>query len=108
MNQGYSNYETWGFARHVDGDEVLSERIRGLARHLWDAGEVDPDDALTRSERCLIDLSAELHDVISSGNPLEGQTGLYADLMDTAIHHVSTLEVAKRILKEEIEEAHDE
>lgn len=80
---GWHNYETWLVKLWMDNDPGSQEYYREMAK-----------ESKTKYE-----LSCRIQDEITDGNPLT--TGMYADLLGSALRSVDWYEIANSLWEEE-------
>lgn len=89
---GWTNYETWAVNLWLTNDEGSDSYWRERAQDCY--GDAEHDGVLDRDEVARIALADALRDEIEEGNPLDGDAGLYLDLLTAAIGEVNWYEIA--------------
>lgn len=77
---GWTNYETWSVALHLDNDEGSQDYWREMAE-----------------ENNVYELSQELKFAHENNNPIDVNNDIYAQLLTGAISEVNWYEVAEHI-----------
>lgn len=92
---GYANYETWACKLYIDNDQYTQECYREMCLQAYE--ENDNNKNLTID--CIKNyLESELEE-----NKPE-TTGMYADLLNSAIGNIDTWEVAETLFNDFVEE----
>ena len=78
---GYSNYQTWAVSLWIGNDESLYYQFSNF-------------------EGSRYDLADEMKGFFTENNPLESQSSLYADLLNSALAEVNWDEVAENLMEE--------
>lgn len=92
---GYTNYETWNVALHIDNDQMQQGYWLARAEEL--IGESEPGEVLTAEEEARYALSEELREQHEDGTP--EVTGVYADLLSAALSEVNWVEIAGQLIE---------
>lgn len=95
---GWSNYETWVVNLWLGNDEGAYTTCRSLTQRCFE--EAVADEVLNRKERACYQLANELKEMIEDGNPLAGETSVYADLINASISEVNWKEIANNLLQD--------
>jgi len=97
---GWTNYETWNVALHIDNDESSQEYWRDTAKEIYERcfDNADASSALTVDEHACFELADCLKDFHDEFMP-ELQ-GAYCDLLNAALSSVNWQEIAENLLAE--------
>ena len=93
---GYTNYETWNYKLWIDNDEN--------SQNYWNDRAIDlykialGDDLFSRIDNAAFELKDELKNEIEENQP--EVTGVYADLLNSAISEINFYEIALDILND--------
>ena len=114
-HNGYSNRATWAVASHTQRCDASRRRWKGKTLSSYRKSLATPCSVLTADEAARIDLSAYLHDWLqecdasASWSAACGNNGsLTCELLDIAINDVNMLELARMLLRENVENYNDE
>ena len=88
--QGWTNYETWCVNLWLSNEEPSQRYWAEMAQAAWDASE--PSAYLTREQEAVRALADTMKDELEEAAP--ELTGLYADLLTTALGAVDWVEIA--------------
>ena len=97
---GWTNYETWNVALHIDNERGSQEYWRERAECCLKTFTKNPEkgSVLTVVEQAAMELSNELKDSHEENAPeLEGT---YGDLLNAALSSVNWYEIAKNMVEE--------
>jgi len=103
---GWTNYETWAAKLWMDNEEGSYRHWGSEAQDAWDAAEAD--GTFTREENAASALAEALKEDHESGMP--EVSGLWADLLNTALSEVNWHEIAASLIEDvdKEEEAEEE
>ena len=95
---GWTNYETWNVALHIDNDESSQNYWQETAQEIYDRcfDNADASSTLTVDEHARLELADSLKDYHDEFMP-ELQ-GAYCDLLTAALSDVNWQEIAASIL----------
>lgn len=97
-HNGWSSYETWAVAQHIDNEEGSYNYWRDATRELWE--QATATTYSTKTEEATIALADQLKDELAENNPLT-DCSLYSDLLNAALSSdVNYAEIAKNWLEE--------
>lgn len=102
---GWTNYETWCVALHLDNEQGSYDYWRAIAQEAWE--QAVPTNAWTRSEAARFELSDRLKDEHEESKP--DVSGVWADMLNAALAEVEWDEIANHYLQDcQDEEDEDE
>jgi len=103
---GWTNYETWNVALHIDNEEGSHFHWRQRTRDMFEATGEDfanitgLSKTFTHLERATLRLADELRDEITEGNPLAESVSLYSDILTANLSQVNWHEIAENWLSD--------
>ncbi len=105
---GWTNWETWNVALHLDNDQGSQTYWKDRASNWLAISE--KTELFTKEEQAAFDLSDEMKEELDTNMceyfpELEKLSGFYLDLLNGALREVNWLEIAKHYISDVIEEA---
>jgi hypothetical protein len=98
-HNGWTNYETWNVALHIDNEQVSQAYWREQARTAYlDAADTD---TFTKRENAAFVLLEILKEQFNDNAP--ELSGTYADMLNAALSEVNWYEIASNLINNVIE-----
>lgn len=95
MFNGYTNYQTWNVALHIDNNETLYNEVREkLASYNRAFKQDSSDKSIARGA------AVALEELIRNKNPLSTKHGMFFDLLSNALDQIDWLEIAETRLED--------
>lgn len=94
---GWTNYETWNIALHMDNEQGSQEYWAEKAEEILEESEAD--NVFTKEETATLTLADIIKDEFMEGMPDLGCSA-YADLLNGAMSEVNWHEIAEGLIKE--------
>jgi hypothetical protein len=102
---GYENYETWCISLWIDNEQGSQEYWSEQAQEIYDNAKADQYSS--KMDAACYTLSKELKSWAEENNPIKG-SGMYSDLLQSAIDNANYYEIASNMLEEVDKEADSE
>lgn len=94
-HNGWTNYETWNVALHIDNEQSTQEYWRDRASN-WLSISI-ASDLFTKEEQATLDLADELKEEAYDGLP--DIQGFYMDILNAGLSEVNWYEIAKNLIE---------
>jgi len=98
-HNGWSNYETWATALHLNNEE--SSQAYWLERAKYWKHSKSTSEYWTKAESAKFNLADELKESFTEANPLIEDVSVYSDLLRSALDNVDWNEIAANLLTHE-------
>lgn len=92
---GWSNYETWCVNTWLTNDEGSVDYLNELADEVYK--DAEKTKYATRKEKAIYELSKQIDEYISEGNPVADTATVYSDLLTAALGAVDWYEIAESV-----------
>ena len=90
--QGWTNYETWLLALHIDNDRGMYEYVKEMVEEVCE----DESDEYNRIDEVI----ERLKEMVEEYNPIANKSDFYSDLINAGIRAIDFYEISKHYIDE--------